>query len=354
MASEMIQRLARLVAHRDGTLLYPKGDGRVEIPHGIVRFMGWSDKSTVWIGRSPGCLVLSNERQDDTVGRVAVSMERVRVPMSILKSAAMGDGPVVVSIDLSGIIVVRRHLEGSADLADLEGAFGEAGEPVCQRLLGILGSYRQAIDAEEQPIATVVTPKPIGVPQSLTEWKYDIINNGKPKLFLMNMNKPTIIRVVGMPFAFQAHWVPAQDHTAGRIVPHSDGCSLCSIRAPERMSLVPVIKKSDGRSEHGFLLAQEDLRSKIASRLAGRNPTDFDLVLYFAPFQDGMCSVYIVPPEVLPDDLVKLAQAACADPDGFVAETFGSDPPEGRPARAPMFIVEGHFAEDAKPRNLAK
>src|SRR5574343_1470109 len=99
MAKEVFPELARMIAYRDGTVLYPKGDGRVEIPHGIVRLMGWRDKSTVWIGRGPGCLVLSIGKPDNPVGRIAVSMERARIPMSILKAASMG-GPIVVALDL--------------------------------------------------------------------------------------------------------------------------------------------------------------------------------------------------------------------------------------------------------------
>lgn len=339
MANEVFPELARMVAYRDGTVLYPKGDGRVEIPHGIVRLVGWRDKSVVWIGKGPGCLVLSNAKPESPIGRISVSMERARIPMSILRASSMG-GPVAASLDLvAGTIVVRRSL-GPADLADLEGTFREAGEPACRRLMSILGGVSLCIVADR-------TPEPPRQPRETS-------SGGEPRLFLMGASRPTVVRVIGMPFAFQAHWVPSANGSAGRLVPHSGGCALCALRAPERMSLVPVIRRVDGLHIPGFLLAQEELRAKIARQLSGRNPIDFDLVLYFAPFQDGMCSVHKAPPEAVPEGLVRSAQAACSDPDRFVAEAFGGGPPEGHPGRAPMFIVEGHFAEEARPRNLMK
>jgi hypothetical protein len=341
MANEVFNELARMIAYRDGTTLYPKGDGRVEIPHGIVRLMGWRDKSTVWIKYGPGCLVLSGNKPDNPIGRITVSMERARIPMSMLKAASMGNSSVVATLNLSdGSMVVRRSLASMADICDLEGAFREAGEPVCRRLMAILGGAQQ----DKIPDKSETVPD-IPAPLSKNDAK-------KPWLFLMNTKKPMIIRVIGTPFAFQAHWVT--NSSVGELVPHIEGCPLCEFRAPERMSLIPVIRKSDGQSAPGFLLAQEDLRSKIARQLVGRNPTDFDLVLYFAPFQDGLCSVYKAPPEPIGDDLVKTAQAVCSDPNGFVASSFGTTLPDAKPTRAPMFIVEGHFSEEHKPHNLVK
>jgi len=273
-------------------------------------------------------------------------MERARIPMSILKTASMC-GPIVVAMDLvHGFIVARRNLQTPADLANLEDALRESGEPACRRLMSILGGGTQ----KQEPVVDrpEALREPVSVP--LADWK----DNGKARLFLMNSSKPTIIRVIGMPFAFRAHWVPAPNGTTGTLVPHVDGCPLCAFRTPERMSLVPVLRKAEGRAVPGFLLAQEDLRAKIACQLAGRNPTDFDLVLYFAPFQEGLCSVYKSPPEAILDDLVKAAQIVCADPDGFIANAFGGGQSDSRPVRAPMFIVEGHFSDEARLRALVK
>ena len=70
MANDPFHRLASLLGAGHGTTLLPKGDGRVEIPHRMVRLMGWRDKSTVWIGREADALVLSGRKPDNLVGRV--------------------------------------------------------------------------------------------------------------------------------------------------------------------------------------------------------------------------------------------------------------------------------------------
>jgi hypothetical protein len=323
MANWILSELAKMIAHRDGIVLYPKGDGRIEIPNAVVRLMGWRDKSKILIYRKPGCLVLSIDDCGVPISRVAVSMGRVRIPMSILKSVSMGRVSIIAAIDFPKSIVVRRNLEEPSRLADLEVILGEIGEDACARLMGILDGNHQ------------------GVETRLAEVHQE--QCAKPRLFLMDSKRPTIVRVVGPPFAFQAHWVT--DGSLGKLVAHSDGCELCTLRAPERLSLVPVIRRAGGLQTPGFLLAQEELRSKMARQLSGRNPVDFDLILYFAPFQDGMCSVHKAPPEAIPEDLVKSAQEVCSDPDRFVAESFGTGFAEGRVARAPMFIVEGHFKQ---------
>jgi hypothetical protein len=332
MSDEMFGALAHTLVSDDGTTVYPKGDGRVEIPHGIVRLMGWRDKCVVWIWRSHDRLVLSDRPNGHQIGRVSVSMERARIPMSMLRTVGMDGRPLVVSPELtSGTINVRPSLVKAKPR--VEAVLREMGPEMCAKLAAAL-SGDSCADKPADPAKGA--------------------RAADPKLFLMDTSGPTVIRVIGAPFVFNAHWVPVGDK--GRIVPHRDPCPLCSMRTPDKMFLIPVVRKKGGETQAGFLLAQEDLRANIARQIAGRNPTEFDLILFYKPYSDGMCGVYKSPVEPMPESQMANARSACADPNAFVASTFHETDGDIQsvPGRAPMFIAEGHFSDEAKPRNLAK
>jgi hypothetical protein len=164
----------------------------------------------------------------------------------------------------------------------------------------------------------------------------------KAKLFLPEFSAPTVVRVIGSPFAFQSHWVAQIG--GGTIIPHrSSECKCCGIRAPDRMYLIPIIRRKESLST-GYLLVKEELRAKIGRALAGSNPTLFDLILYYKPFVDGMFDVYRNPPEPMPDGLVECAQAACGDPNTFLANTFPEQEGFAVPSRMPALLVPGNFA----------
>jgi hypothetical protein len=325
--------LADMLSFRDGTPAYPKGDGRVEIPHGIVRLMGWREKCVVSVEHVDGRLIVSDSPARKPIGRISISMERARIPMSMLRAAGMAGEPVVIVPNLAGDCVgvwpslTRRRAEFAAIL-------GDSDPEICHRLACVLSGKGWRQDT----IHPAAEPPP----------------SGAPGLFVMSAVSPMVIRIVGKPFGFQAHWVPTSGGT-GRIVLHTDGCAMCAVRAPERMFLVPVVKRG-GKEASGFLLAQEGMRTRLSRQIRGRNPTEFDLVVYHAPFSEGMCSVHENPPECLSESQIEAAQAACRDPDSFVVDMFGTLPhgTAPAPARAPMFIVDRHLGIGAGSGNLSR
>lgn len=330
MSNNVFDMLTRILVSGEGTAVYPKGDGRVEIPHGIVNLVGWRDKSTIWIRHGHGCLVMSDKREGQPIGHVSVSMGRTRIPMSTLKKVGMVYIKVDVIPDLvSGTVTVKPSRYRCEDR--VKAVLRELGVDACAKLLAALSGENNALFPIDDRCAA------------------------NPKLFLVDSSSPTIVRVIGRPFAFKMHWVPIGNK--GMIVLHRDKCPLCTTRVPDITFLIPVIKKRNGESKTGFLFAQEALRTNIARQIAGKNPTEFDLILFYKPYSDGMCSVYKSPVEPMPDDQVSAAMSACADPNAFVANTF-QDAENLRvqmvPGRAPTFIIEEHFADEAKPRNLVK
>lgn len=341
MSDDRFDALAQFLTVRDGTVVHPKGDGRVEIPHSVVRLMGWRDKSIVSVGRGNGCLVVSEEPPSKPIGRIAISMERARIPMSMLRSARMGGEEAVVIVPCLTDRYVTVWPSLCRKRSELAAVLRTAGPEICNQLARILMNEEQRPEEQQE-----VTTAPVAPEQQ---------RDNEPKLFVMDTTGPMVVRVIGRPFGFQSHWVPVESNT-GRIVPHSADCSLCGLRTSEHMSLIPVIRKKNGEISAGFLLAQEALKTKIAHQLSGRNPTGFDLVLYYVPFSEGMCSVYKSPPEEMPESQIEAAQAVCCDPNMFVAKTFGepANHNDATPAKAPMLIVEGNFATDARPHNLVK
>lgn len=342
MDDMVFSSLASRLSHSAGTPLYPKGDGRIEIPQGIVRLMGWKDKSVVSISMGEGCIFLAdgdNVHVSNLLGRVVVSMERVRIPMSMLRRIDGGSrSPVVVSPNLrSSVLVVLPDVAGRKH--KIEAVLKDMGAGPCSRLLSLLMGQQPESQEEEGP-AHPVEPAAPDAPAG-------------PRLFLPDFAAPDVVRIVGSPFSFQSHWVPMDK--GGAIVPHVDfGCVCRGTKAPERLYLIPVIRRKN-KLETGYLLVRDDLRAKIGRVLAGSNPTSFDLIFCYKPFVDGMFEVYKNPPEPLPPDVVEKAQEDCGDPNKFVAGTFAAaSEGAGQPCRMPTPLSPAHFADNARPRNFGK
>lgn len=379
MLCDKTNALVSALTARLGTLVHPKSDGRIEIPRSLVRLMGWENKQTILITRLNGYLELSVAAPIGVpiIGRVSISMERARIPMSMLRMAGMNRcKTLVISAGLNSIpsLSVRPWIIDKQD--ELYQIIDDAGPQIRDRLYSILVDHDHQTGTSAGPPVVPVSLDPgpwvkarsadrlLSVPmdgfspdpgrspcQSLTlprppvdELESTIHSPmvDKAKLFLPEFSAPTVVRVIGSPFAFQSHWVAQIG--GGTIIPHrSSECKCCGIRAPDRMYLIPIIRRKESLST-GYLLVKEELRAKIGRALAGSNPTLFDLILYYKPFVDGMFDVYRNPPEPMPDGLVECAQTACGDPNTFLANTFPEQEGFAVPSRMPALLVPGNFA----------
>jgi len=352
MSHDKVKALVDVLMVRHGTLAYPKGDGRVEVPRALVRLMDWKDKQAITIACGDGFLNLSDRPRvgEHIIGQVTISMERARIPMSMLRAAGMtGYRTVVISASLTPpSLSVQPWIVNRQD--ELRQIIEDAGSEIRDRLYAILVDQR-AVPAQPQvaeplpdPVVEPVEPYADPLPEPALD---------KAQLFLPEFSMPNIIRIVGSPFAFQSHWVAKG--CEGTIVPHrQSGCPCCGVRAPDRTYLVPVIKRKEDQFTAGYLLVRDELRTKIGRVLAGANPTLFDLILYYKPFVDGMFDVYKNPPEPMPEGIVERAQAACGDPDVFLANTFPEQESFAPPSRMPALLALGHFAGSIKPHNFGK
>jgi len=322
--------LSNLITRRSGTPVHVKGDGRIEIPHRIVRLMGWKDKQVITVCCDTCSLVLS-ESCKNPIGKVSISAGRLRVPMSMLKKAGLnGHLTFVVSTNLndSSICVMPYVLDKNEKIFDI---IGSIDNNILEMIHDILVN----------PVRLIAVKSVLS----------------KPQLFLPSCDGPTIVRIIGPSLLFNAHWVNLKgDGRGGTIVPHKDGCKICEHRTPDILSIIPVIRKQRGELDVGFLLVKEGLRRKIGSVLLGTksDPSCADVLIYYVPYDDGMFRVYMNPHEVMPEDIINKAKETCGDPNAFVASCFQEPDEPFQVHMIPVVLAKKHFDSSAGPRNFGK
>ncbi len=322
--------LSNIITHRHGTPVHIKKDGRIEIPHKIIQLLGWKNKQIITVSCNAYSLVLS-ELCKNPIGKVSISMDRLRVPASMLKKAGLnGHLTFVVSVNLidSSICVIPN-------ISDKNG-----------NLINIIRS----IDNNVLDMIFNVLMNPISDIDKKTISR-------KPKLFLPSCDSPTIVRIIGPSLLFNAHWVHIKgDDRGGTIIPHKNGCKLCEHRVPDVLSIIPVIRKYRGELDVGFLLVKEGLRRKIGSVLVETksDPNCADVLIYYVPHDDGMFRVYMNPNESMSDDVIIEAKKICGDHSDFVASCFKEPNEPFQVHMIPTVLAKGHFDSSAGPRNFGK
>jgi hypothetical protein len=362
MSHDKTKKLALALAVRSGTLAHPKGDGRVEIPRNLVRLMGWKDKQNILIMRDDILgLVLRAYAcvGEDCIGRITISMDRVRIPLSMLRMAGIaGYKTIIISASLiPSSLSVQSYIIDKQD--ELQQIIEDAGPEIRDRLYAILIESRvqqpeliPRLVRGGSPLCNIVSEKATKLESVVTSTDHTTTLDGA-QLFFPEFDTPTIIRIMGSPFTFLSHWVDAC--AGGALVLHRPSeCPYCNSRAPDRMYLIPVIRKKNNELVVGYLLTKVELRDKIGRAFAGANPILFDLILYYKPFVDGLFDVYRNPMEPMSEDIVERAQAVCGDPNTFLLDTFPD--PEGFSisSKMPLLLTVGCFTDCTKPHNIGK
>jgi hypothetical protein len=399
---EATERIVQALSRNPGVRVRPKGDGRVEIPRNIVRIMDWYDGRRIWIRKGDGSLILSEDsmtsKEDWLIGGTSVSMGRVRVPLFALKKAGLdGIDLVVVAEDdrvtaradmkafekqlrmvfsmfgkllpedlpmdavadiITGRKSVRTVLAAAMRLCGLDEK-GE-GSPPSEDIAFSLS----AVMAEE-PIPPEPEPEPeiLKVDISAETGEMDWVPEEPPSLFLPDPARPVVMRITGNPYQFYAHWMRGAFKNSAKPWPGSAGivdrhtrnknelalcgplCTMCERRKADKMWLVPGLVFEAGVRSAGFLMVQTAVIRKIARALQDKDRDRTDIILYHRAWSEGMCEVFVNPPEDLLPGEIEKARAICAAPDKFLAASFReAKHVGGDPVRPPMMIT-GHHLE---------
>jgi hypothetical protein len=172
------------------------------------------------------------------------------------------------------------------------------------------------------------------------------------------------VRILGNPYQFNTHWMrgPSKKHSL-KPWPGSSGladshtrnenelglcgplCTVCERRKADKMWLVPVLASEAGMRRAGYLMVQSTAIRKIARALQDKDRDRTDVILFHKAWSEGMCDVYVNPPEELPKKELDKARRTCGSPDKFLADAFReARHVGGDPVRPPMMIT-GHHLE---------
>lgn len=402
--NEAVERIVLALANNPGVRVRPKGDGRVEVPRNIVRIMDWSDGQRIWIRSWDGSLILSEDSMTSKeawlVGGTDVSMGRVRIPLFALKKSGLNGLDLVVVAEnnrvtarsdmkafekqlrvIFGMIgrllpkdlpmdVVADIITGNQSVRTVVAAVKKlcpmkdgkpASEDVIFTLSAIMAEDPLTSDPDPEPEPSEVLKIEIKSEVGETEW----VPEEPPDFLLPDPSRPVVMRIIGNPYQFHAHWmrvskkkddaIKSWPGSAGLVDRHTKHknelalcgplCTMCERRKPDKMWLVPVLAVEAGVRNAGFLMVQTEVIRKIARTLRDKDRDRTDIILYHRPWSEGMCEVFANPPEDLIPGEIEKGRATCSAPDKFLAYSFReAKHVGGDPIRPPMMIT-GHHLE---------
>jgi hypothetical protein len=272
--------LATYFIHQPGLILYPKADGRVEIPQFIVKGLEWDNISCVCVHMYPGELILSVKKNlckaSELLGKINVTKGRIRIPLGFLKKSGFEKRPVVLGAGSDGSLIIRPD---RSDVAE---------------------DIRKFIDNNlSENLTNDLASLLIGKPDDSGE--------ASPILFLPAANS-LCFRPIAAPYRFAGFKLKN-----GELVTTSNHKSSYS----RDFYLIPGIKRSSGVFKPGFLLTSEHLFSIINSKIV--HPINYDLIILNNGFD---FKVYRNPVEVLSQDIIKESEQICSNPGEFIKKFF--------------------------------
>lgn len=266
--------------HNCGVSVFPKADGRVEIPQFVVHAMGWERINKVYITiEDIGVCVYTNNEGLNTAGFTLVSGGRIRIPASILKKTIFFKKPLMFVIERNRVIARKR-----AELSEVE-----------ECLKNIFGD-------EEKCINTLAC-------KSSTKKKLI----GKPELILLSMNHITIFRSVGFPFKFMASF----NNTTREIVFSRPRHNIFAFY------LIPGIKRvNDNDFIIGFLLLNSRTHEQLCRKIK-ENGIDREIMFYPGQTEIGGFRVFTNAPNTkYSAELISRAEHMCGDPKNLLETHF--------------------------------
>jgi len=280
--------LTGLLISRCGIQALPKADGRVEIPQSLVKSIGWHKHQVVFISKKPGELIICGQHSDDVICKTTISCGRIRIPAGALRSVGFENKPLLLMLG-DGCIVVRIDCRGKE--SDIKQVLGQI-EPSNIKELStlLLGGNRQF---------------------------------EKPKFFLLQRLRQLVARPIKPPFRFPGYLLSTKELVLFKTfnkVPQK----------PTMFYLLPIIKMleptSKERYNFGFLLLTEENYGAVVEALrrasVNAKKPNRSLIFLYRPFSLGMWSVYVNPPDDIPEEIVNKAVGICNNPEIFLRNYF--------------------------------
>lgn len=313
MEKQMEERdqLVNLLLTNFGVDLYPKPDGRIEIPKYIISVAGWDSSSMVYMSSDlSGNIYISTDSslvEDEISIAVAISHGRLRIPAGFLKKARLFNRSLVSVYDMNSMLHLRP--DNSDSIEALSEFLSTLDDNQVNELSNILTGRVQS-NIRQLPHMEIIR-----VPVNQKELP-------EAKLFLLEGNEQHsfIFRPVGNPYKFKCCWVNKTPMLAHG---NDDNNCLATIYA---IPGVKRVKKDAGVGIPGFLLIDQMTFGKICYvvKKKGENTAvDRDLIFMFSPkTKVGSFKVFENPKEDLDTKIIEEAKQVCANPEKFLSTHF--------------------------------
>jgi hypothetical protein len=276
-----IEKIAEtgIEVHNSGVSVFPKADGRVEIPQFVVRAMGWEKTKKIYItNESVGVCIYANNVSNETIGVSFSSAGRLRIPAGALKKTNFFRKSLVFVIERNR--VVARPRAESKDVRE-----------------GLINLFSAFVPQKE-------------IKEPAEEKHKEKV--GEPELILLNTNKSTMFHPVNNPFQFMASF----SNSRREIVFGSEECNNF------RFFLIPGIKRSGDSFQIGFLLLNSQTYSALAIKVISAG-LDKEFMFWPNQKESGGFMVVAHPPSSRnTNEIVELAKKICEDPKSILETHF--------------------------------
>ena len=306
------EQLANLLITNFGMELYPKADGRVEVPQCLVSSADWHSCRSVYMSSNmDGIIYISSSSdlmKDDTVTiTVAVSSGRLRIPAGFLKKVGLYGKRLSATHDGDSMLMVRP--DNSKNDRALEELLGSFLDSQITELLNIL-TGEEIVDNNLIPNRDIVR-----VSVNCKDFP-------EPSMFLLEGDeaRTCIFRPVGNPYKFKCCWV---DKKPFLVKPSFDNENVVTLYAVPGLKR---IKREDGGGVPGYLILDPITFGKvcyIVKLKQEKTAIGKDLIFIFSPkTKVGSFKVFENPTEDLDDEVIERAKLVCANPERFLSDSL--------------------------------
>ena len=302
------QQLVNLLLTSFGVDLYPKSDGRIEIPKYMITTAGWDSYDKVYMSSDlQGNLYISSDSTFFSGGvtiSVAVSHGRLRIPVGFLKRIGIHNRNLVAVYDMNSTLHLRPdNSESEEALVEFVNELNEKDAILLANILmgrAVLDNYIPNMEI----VRVSVNQKPL--PEA--------------EMFLLEANEQRsfMFRPIGNPYKFKCCWVDKVPHLAYE---NNDNATMLYV-----IPGIKRIKKNDGGTVPGFLIIDETTFGKICyvvKKKGDDTAIGKDLIFMFSPrVRIGSFKVFENPKEDLDPKIIEEAKQVCANPERFLSSNF--------------------------------
>lgn len=276
-----------------GNHVYPKADGRIEVPQPIVSKMNWQRLEKIYITANCGEIIISSKKPG-MVGKTMlckISKNRIRVPATLTREVGFSKTPVYMVLSENKVII-RSNVLSQNTMARVNSLLEKFPNEHKEELLDIFRN--------KSITNGIVIPDHIE----------NIYDNAQPELILPDVTQPIVFRITG---------APTYVGTASYVT-HSRKLIFTFYGGYESMYLVPGIHIARGGYRIGFLLINCWFQKQMANLVIYRNASE--IIIWYDTSRTNNFKLCVNPPTVLRKELLKKAESMCSNPIKFVEKTF--------------------------------